>query len=346
MAYSKFGGMILISASTITPAGFLRCDGQAVSRTTYANLFTLIGTTFGVGDGSTTFNLPNLVDRAVLGLGTGSYASPTTYALADTAGSASHTLTTSEMPAHRHTLSASAAAGFADPFGKLFGDGTSFNLYAATSDGTNLNSTTVGSTGGSAGVASAHENRQPFLGLSFFLATDDIDPIYEIGEVRLILTTSIPTNWFACNGASKVAATEVDLFAAIAYRFGGSGANFLLPDLQGRIPIHTGTGTPNLTARTLGDTGGTETVTLTTPNLPIHKHLYSAAAGRASRTNVNTTSGHLPTSMTSGVDSVYGTVAAGTLISMGTDSIRDSGSGSSHENRMPSIALQYIIAKA
>ncbi|MDA5349682.1 phage tail protein, partial [Escherichia coli] len=54
-----FGAMLLLPTGAAVPTGYLRCNGVAVSRVTYANLFTVIGTSFGVGDGSTTFNLPN-----------------------------------------------------------------------------------------------------------------------------------------------------------------------------------------------------------------------------------------------------------------------------------------------
>lgn len=72
-------GLIVPWGNNSTPSGFLDCDGAAVSRTTYANLFAVIGTTYGVGDGSTTFNVPDLQDRIVVG------KSPTK-ALASTAG--------------------------------------------------------------------------------------------------------------------------------------------------------------------------------------------------------------------------------------------------------------------
>lgn len=60
-------GTVLPFAGSTTPNGYLLCDGSAVSRSTYANLFKVIGTTYGAGDGSSTFNLPNLVDRFVEG---------------------------------------------------------------------------------------------------------------------------------------------------------------------------------------------------------------------------------------------------------------------------------------
>lgn len=64
-------GMVVAWAGTTIPYGFLGCDGSAVSRTDYADLFAAIGTAFGVGDGSTTFNLPDFRKRAPYGSGTG-----------------------------------------------------------------------------------------------------------------------------------------------------------------------------------------------------------------------------------------------------------------------------------
>lgn len=63
-------GAVIWYAGNSVPTGYLYCNGSAVSRTTYADLFAVIGTTFGAGDGSTTFNLPNLVDKWIKGSGT------------------------------------------------------------------------------------------------------------------------------------------------------------------------------------------------------------------------------------------------------------------------------------
>jgi microcystin-dependent protein len=89
-------GSIMPYAAATPPAGWLPCDGSAVSRATYADLFGVIGTVWGVGDGSTTFNLPNLEDRFLTGAGN-------TYAIAATGGAATVTLATSEIPGHTHT---------------------------------------------------------------------------------------------------------------------------------------------------------------------------------------------------------------------------------------------------
>ena len=88
-------GTISMFAGTTAPTGYLLCQGQAVSRTTYANLFTVIGTTYGTGDGSTTFNLPNLQGRFALG-------KSSSHALASTGGAETVTLSTNEIPAHTH----------------------------------------------------------------------------------------------------------------------------------------------------------------------------------------------------------------------------------------------------
>ncbi len=69
---SDFTGIIWPYAGSGTPAGFLLCDGSAVSRSTYAALFSVISTTYGAGDGSTTFNVPDLRGRTIVGVGTGS----------------------------------------------------------------------------------------------------------------------------------------------------------------------------------------------------------------------------------------------------------------------------------
>ena len=82
------------------PDNWLICDGSAISRTTYVELFGVIGTAFGVGDGSTTFNIPDTRGRAVIGAGQG--AGLTNRAIADIGGAETVTLTEAQMPSHNH----------------------------------------------------------------------------------------------------------------------------------------------------------------------------------------------------------------------------------------------------
>ena len=127
------------------PTGWLNCYGSAVSRTVYPELFAVIGTRFGAGDGSTTFNLPNLVGRFPLGLGAGR-------AQGDTGGEAEHTLTLDELPAHRHRIGRQAGAGDTAA-------STAQGAAAAAADAFTQE----------AGGGQAHNNMPPWLALGFII---------------------------------------------------------------------------------------------------------------------------------------------------------------------------------
>ena len=90
-------GSIHMYAGSVPPSKFLLCDGSAVSRTTYSELFDVVGVTFGSGDGSSTFNLPNLCGKVVIGVSQDD-------ALGSSGGEESHVLTVAELPQHSHTV--------------------------------------------------------------------------------------------------------------------------------------------------------------------------------------------------------------------------------------------------
>jgi len=111
-------GAYLWAATTNVGNGYLLCNGAAVSRTTYANLFAAIGTRYGSGDASTTFNLPNGGGRSLIGAGTGDNGSGGALSTRDIntkyLGEETHLQTISEMPAHTHdiqTFSSGATGG-------------------------------------------------------------------------------------------------------------------------------------------------------------------------------------------------------------------------------------------
>jgi len=91
-------GSMLMWGTATPPTNWLLCNGAAVNRVTYATLFALLSTTYGVGDGFTTFNVPDFRDRMAIGAGT-------TYAAAATGGSATTTLAITNLPSHTHTFS-------------------------------------------------------------------------------------------------------------------------------------------------------------------------------------------------------------------------------------------------
>lgn len=131
-------GTIIDYGASSLPSGYLACDGSAVSRSTYADLYTAIGTTWGVGDGSTTFNVPDLRGRTAIGSGTGSGLTART--LAGTGGAETHQLTVTEMPSHVHG-------------GVIRNAGS--NLSGGAAIGVGGNTTSAGGDG-------AHNNMQPF----------------------------------------------------------------------------------------------------------------------------------------------------------------------------------------
>lgn len=146
-------GTVQMFAGASIPSGWLECDGSAVSRTTYAGLFSAISTTWGVGDGSTTFNLPDLRGRVPIGVGTG--VGLTARTLADTGGEEAHALTEAELAQHNH---AAASGSFAVT-------GSGLSSTTGTADlGSEANTANAGS-------GTAHENMPPFAAVKFMVKT-------------------------------------------------------------------------------------------------------------------------------------------------------------------------------
>jgi microcystin-dependent protein len=144
-------GMISMTARASAPDGWLLCLGQAVSRTTYATLFSAIGTTYGAGDSSTTFNLPNLQGRVPVGFD----SSQTEFdALGETGGAKTHTLTINQIPSHDHGVPNGA---------QLWRVGTD---SGAAGGGNNR---AISPTFNAQGGGEAHNNLQPYLVLNYII---------------------------------------------------------------------------------------------------------------------------------------------------------------------------------
>jgi len=128
-------GVISQYAGTTAPDGYLLCQGQEVSRVDYADLFAVIGITYGAGDGSTTFNLPDLRQRVPVGLN----STGTFNALNNTGGSETHTITNDQLPSHTHSFSATSSSDGAHthPISLTSGADGNHNHGGFTNNGTN-----------------------------------------------------------------------------------------------------------------------------------------------------------------------------------------------------------------
>ena len=145
------------------PKGWAFCNGQTMPINQNQALFSLLGTTYG-GNGMTTFALPNLQGKVPVHMGSG-------FALGQTGGEASHTLSIADMPQQPHVFQGTTNnADYPAVTGNLMA--TSANLYTAANNLTTLDPSTVGNAGGS----QAHENMQPYLAVSFCIALQGIFP--------------------------------------------------------------------------------------------------------------------------------------------------------------------------
>lgn len=169
-------GVVMAFAAAAAPSGWRICDGAAISRAAFAALFTVIGTTYGVGDGSTTFNLPDLRGRALTGLDSGQTEFTP---LGKTGGAKTHTLSTTEMPVHAHTvnfsdpghghqmLGAQNAAG-TGPTGRM---APGVNAAANDTGAVIANTTGITVSLNNAGSGGSHNNLQPYLTMNYIIKT-------------------------------------------------------------------------------------------------------------------------------------------------------------------------------
>lgn len=201
-------GAIMPYSSSYIPENWLECNGQAISRTTYADLFTRIGTTFGQGDGSTTFNVPNFNGRVPVGYGQGTDGNGTSVdftPLGSTGGEYSHQLSVNELPSHDHmgrTYSKNYNAGVTIPQYRSYArsyypDSDDLGKWKFSGSGAisggEINSTVETDRTGS---NYKHNNVQPFITTKYIIKAFQSSGV--IAEVNNTQNNST-TNTYSCN---------------------------------------------------------------------------------------------------------------------------------------------------
>jgi microcystin-dependent protein len=153
-----------------------------------------------------------------------------------------------------------------------------------------------------------------------------------VGECRMVGFNFNPVGWMFCQGQVVPISEYETLFNLIGTTYGGDGVNnFQLPDLRGRAAVHQGPGMP------LGQVAGTESVNLTTQQLPTHRHPLQGSSNAGTANNVqNNVLANSP-------NAVYSDTA-NPLINMNNNAVSMVGGNLPHENRQPFLTINWIIS--
>jgi microcystin-dependent protein len=153
-----------------------------------------------------------------------------------------------------------------------------------------------------------------------------------VGEIRMGGWNFAPVGWAMCNGQLLPISENPTLFQLIGTTYGGDGMNtFALPDLRGRLPVHQGSGL------TIGQAGGTETVTLQATQVPAHPHPFLGSTNPGATRNPG---GNVPATVVAG--SAYAQDPPTTALA--ANSIGSTGGSQPHDNMQPYLCVTFIIS--
>jgi microcystin-dependent protein len=159
-----------------------------------------------------------------------------------------------------------------------------------------------------------------------------------IGEIRIFAGNFAPVGWSFCQGQTMSIAENEALFNLIGTTYGGDGqTTFNLPDLSSRVPVHQGSG--GIGNVTLGQAGGTETVTLTTTQIPSHTHGLNGSSATATTAAPG---GAVPATLAGVTTFAYGADAPPTTLAQ--QSLVGSGGNQPHDNMQPYLVVNFIIS--
>lgn len=243
------------------PSTYLYENGLAVSRTSYPALFSTVGTTYGVGNGSTTFNLPDSRGRVGVNLNTGDSYFGT---LGQLSGEKQHTLTIAEMVQHTHNQRITALSG---------GPGTRSDYSSDAAGGTY----DQGQQTETAGGGQPHNVIQPSITKRSFVKTSAASGSVQDAGIRPGTSiegwwSTVPSGYLLENGAAVSRSTYAALFAVIGTTFGaGDGSTtFNLPDSRGRVAVSLNVADTEFNV--IGKQFGAKLHTMTLAQLPSHSH--------------------------------------------------------------------------
>ena len=160
-----------------------------------------------------------------------------------------------------------------------------------------------------------------------------------LAEIRIFPFNFPPKGWAFCDGQILPLSQNTALFSLLGTTYGGDGkSNFALPNMQGNAPMHPGQG-PGLSLHDLGETGGSDTVSLLESEIPSHNHVIETSPAQAT--------GHTPAptgglSRAIGIDA-YSTTTTG-LVQMADQTVAPAGGAQPHNNLMPYLTLNFCIA--
>jgi microcystin-dependent protein len=165
-----------------------------------------------------------------------------------------------------------------------------------------------------------------------------------IGEIRMFAGNFAPVGWAFCDGAVLAISENSALFNLIGTTYGGDGqSTFALPNLQGRIPVHQGPGF------VIGQTGGQETVTLTTVQLPSHSHLVLTTTGSTATAKSTPGGNFIADEVLAGAPnpppSTYAPfVNDANQRTLALGSIQNAGGSQPHDNMVPFVCVNFILS--
>lgn len=164
-----------------------------------------------------------------------------------------------------------------------------------------------------------------------------------IGEIRIFAGNYAPTDWHLCDGTALPVNSYEALFSLIGTSYGGDGVNtFKVPDLRGRLAISQGQG-PGLSARPLAQQGGTEQAALDASSMTAHTHALNTAGANAGTATAGPGVTFANTDVQNTMYVNNGATPAPAKVNPAANTIAVTGAGQTHDNIMPSMALNYII---